>query len=417
MKIIEYIRFTLSEWVKSGLTLWSVGVLLVLGGLVFFFFFSRRSAIPLRFAWWRLLSRLGNVAASVKLAEACHTSQRPGADQGGRRPRNRKARKYLKRAAKGRHGASALALGKGYVDGTLGRVDLFQGEKYLRIASEAGLAEADYQLGLLLEHGGDIAGAEESFRRASERGHMHALGAAAELAERHLLPRLGREAVIEAYRQAAKAGLASAAIRLSELLTEGRPVSSHYIEALSWLRSKACTNDRRAQFLARALQASGHDPATTGARLARARIEMARACWRGQGTDADWPAAWRWATLAAEGGDAEATYLTGKFLLEGVGVIPDPEEACQRFEAAARQGNAAAQFELARQLAAIGSTEAELEKAYSWAAVAALEGEAECVALRDGLAARMDRASHHRAIASARALAASLSTRGTPPPA
>lgn len=414
MRIIEYIDFTLREWAKSGVTLWSASILLALGGLVFLLFFSRRSAVPLRFAWWRLLSRLGNVQASVKLAAACHTSQRPGADQ-GRRPRNRRARKYLKRAARARHAESALTLGKGYVDGTLGRVDLFQAEKYLRIASEEGLAEADYHLGLLLEHAGDIEGADESIRRATKRGYTPALGAAAELAERHLLPGIGREAVLAAYRQAAKAGIASAAIRLSELLTEGRPVTSNFIEALTWLQSKSCRNDRRAQFLTRTLQASGHDPATVGLHLTQSRIEVALACWHGKGTDPDWPAAWRWANLAAESGDPEAIYLTGKFLLEGVGVIPDPEEACKRLETAARRGHHAAQFELARQLSAMGSTGPELEKAYAWAAVAALNGEAECVALREELSAKMDRAARSRAIAGARALAGAMASSGPLP--
>lgn len=407
MRIVEYIDFTLREWAKSGITLWSVSILLALGGLVFLLFFSRRSAIPLRFAWWRLLSRFGNVQASVRLAAACHSSQRPGSDQ-GRRPRNRKARKYLKRAAKARHAESALALGKGYVDGTLGRVDLFQGEKYLRIAAEGGLAEADYHLGLLLEQGGDFEGADKCFQRAIERGHTPALGAAAELAERHLLPKIGREAVLNAYRRAAQAGIASTAIRLSELLTAGHPAVSSYVEALGWLQSKSCRNDRRAQFLTKTLQGSGHDPATVGERLTRTRIDVALACWHGKGTDPDWPAAWRWANLAAESGDPEAIYLTGKFLLEGVGVIPDPEEACQRLESAARRGHHAAQFEIAKQLSATGSTGDELEKAYAWAAVAALNGEAECVALREELSAKMDRAARGRAIAGARALVGTI---------
>ncbi len=276
----------------------------------------------------------------MKLAAACHTSQRPGTDE-GRRPRNRKAyhkylkrgdarcdaccslrfrnrkaRKYLKRAAKARHAESALALGKGYVDGTLGRVDLFQGERYLRIASEQGLAEADYRLGLLLAHGGDFEGADKCFRRATERGYTHALGAAAELAERHLLPKIGRAAVLDAYRKAAQAGIASAAIRLSELLTEDQPVTSNYIEALSWRQSKTCRHDRRAQFLTKTLQVSGHDPATVGPRLTRARIDVAVTCWHGKGADPDWPAAWRWANLAAESRDAEAIYLPANSCLK-----------------------------------------------------------------------------------------------------
>ncbi len=91
-----------------------------------------------------------------------------------------------------------------------------------------------------------------------------------------------------------------------------------------------------------------------------------------------------------------------------MGVIPDPEEACKRFEIATLQGLHAAQFELARQLSATGNTEPELENAYAWAAVAALDGDAEWVALREELSAKMDRAARGRAIASARALVVTL---------
>lgn len=410
MQFSELVTNTIREWLMDDFGIVHV---LVIGSLClgfYFLFFSRKSLIPLRLIWWRVLSRFGHVQASVRLAARISKTTAPGMSSGrtSRSPRNHRARKYLKRAAKGGHAESALTLGKAYVDGTLGRMDLFQGEKYLRMASEGGLAEADYHLGMLLETGLDLEGANESFERAAKRGYTQALAAAAELAERHLTPKIGRDAVLAGYRRAAQAGIGSAAIRLAELLAEGKPVPSNYTEALSLLQAKSCRNERRAQFLTKELQASGHDLATVGPALVRARIDLAIACWQGKGTEPDWPAAWRWASLAAASKDREAVYLVGRFLLEGVGVIRDPDQACRHFEVAALRGHREAQFELARQLAAAGSSEAEVEKAYAWAAVAALEGEPEHVAWRDALASRMDRAAQQRAVVRARALAAQL---------
>ena len=417
MQFSELLTNTIREWLMDDFGI--IHVLVI--GLVclgfYFLFFARTSVIPLRLMWWRLLSRFGHVQSSVKLAARISKTTAPGMSSGrtARSPRNHRARKYLKRAAKAGHAESALTLGKAYVDGTLGRMDLFQGEKYLRMAAEGGLAEADYHLGMLLETGLDIEGASESYARAAERGYTQALAAAAELAERHLLPKIGREAVLAAYRKAARAGIGSAAIRLAELLTQGNPVPSNYTDALSWLQAKSCRNERRAQFLTKELQASGNDLATVGPALVRARIDLAIACWQGKGTEPDWPAAWRWATLAAASGERDAGYLVGRFLLEGVGVIRDPDQACRHFEAAALQGHREAQFELARQLAAAGSSDTEVENAYAWAAVAALEGEPEHVAWRDALAARMDRASQQRGVVKARELAVRLGHQSSGP--
>ena len=417
MQFSEFLTNTVREWLVDDFGVVHVGVIALLLLGVYFLFFSRRSVLPLRLMWWKLLSRFGHVQASVKLAARISKTTGPSMSSGrtARCPRNHRARKYLKRAAKGGHAESALTLGKAYVDGTLGRMDLFQGEKYLRMASEGGIAEADYHLGMLLETGMDIEGATESFERAAARGYTQALAAAAELAERHLMTKIGRDGVMAAFRRAALAGIASSAIRLAELLTEGKPVPSNYTEALALLQAKYCRNERRAQFLTKELQASGHDLATVGPGLVRARIDLAMACWQGKGIEPDWPAAWRWASLAAADGDRDAVYLIGRFLLDGVGVIRDPEQACKHFEDAALQGHQEAQFELARQLAAAGSSEAEVETAYAWAAVAALEGNPEHVAWRDGLAARMDRASQHRAVAKARELAVRLGIQGSGP--
>lgn len=406
----ELLTNTLREWLKDDFGIVHILVIVAVCAAVYFLFFARRSLIPLRIFWWKVLSRFGHVQASVRLAERISKTTAPGMNSGrtARTPRNHRARRYLKRAAKAGHAESALKLGKGYVDGTLGRVDFFQGEKYLRLASEGGLAEADFHLGLLLESALDVEEARDCFERAAERGYTQALGAAAELAERHFLPKIGREGVIAAYRRAAQAGLGSPAVRLAELLTDGKPVPSNYTEALSWLQSRSCRNERRAQFLTKELRASGHDLATTGDALVRARIDLAMACWQGKGTEPDWPAAWRWATQAAAGGDKEAVYLVGRFLLEGVGVIKDADQACRHFEAAALKGHGESQLELSRQLAAGSGSEPELEKAYAWAAVAALEGQPDRVAWRDNLASRLSRPAQQRAAADARELAARL---------
>jgi TPR repeat protein len=413
----ELVTNTIRDWLTHGFGVIHVVVIGFLLAGSYYLFFSRRAPLPLQLMWWKLLSRFGHVQASVRLAARISKTTAPGMSSGrtARSPRNQRARKYLKRAAKGGHAESALTVGKAYVDGTLGRMDLFQGERYLRMASEGGLAEADYHLGLLLETGLDIEGAQESLERAATRGYTQALAAVAELTERHLMPKLGREAVMAAYRRAAQAGISSSAIRLAELLTQGKPVPSNYTEALSLLQSKFCRNERRAQFLTKELQASGHDLGTVGPALVQARIDLATACWQGKGTDPDWPAAWRWASQAAATGDKAAVYLVGRFLLDGVGVIRDPEQAARHFEVAALQGHQEAQFELARLLAAAGCSDAELEQAYAWAAVAALEGNPEHVAWRDGLATRMDRASQHRAVAKARELAIRLGIQGSSP--
>jgi TPR repeat protein len=363
-----------------------------------------------RLLWWRLLSRLGHVPASVRLASRLSRtgSHRMTGHRNSRTPRNRQARRYLKRAAEGGDHPSALALGKGYSDGTFGRLDVFQAAKYLRLASAGGLAEADFQLGLLLEAAHDWEAARASFEQAARRGYVQGLAAAAELTERHPPRGAGPASVVAAYRTAARAGVPSAALRLATLLVDSEGAPEDYAEALALLQSPAVRTEPRARFLAQWLQASGHDPATTGAALVRVRRELALACWQGRDTDPDWRSAWRWATAAAEGGDPEAVWLVGRLLLGGVGVIRDPQAACKHLEAAAFQGHSGAQFELARQLAAAGGSGPELEQAYAWAEVAALEGRAERVAWRDELATRLDRDAQERAVTRARELMARL---------
>ncbi len=371
--------------------------------------FVRRNPVHLAWrSWWELLSGLGSARASMRLAELCHDS-RYTYTKAGSAERDREVRRYLKRAAQAGNVEAALRLGKSHLNRSTRDVPgLLRAERYFRLAAEGGSAEAQFELGKLFQVLGRFKDAYESFELAAKAGHTKAMYSAAEIAEQHLLPTLSAEAILSLYQRAAVAGSGWAAIRLAELLSDGRLAAPDYRQALQWLRSRPCRDRQEARAKISQLQACGFDPDAGEREVIDSRLDLAMQHWQGKGNIRNPRLAWKWASLATETGDPRADYLVGKFLLDAVGVLEDVDEGRKHLEVAARRGLVAAQFELARLLSRPGTTNGEWELAYAWGILAAMQGEPECVALRAELAKKLDRAACARATEHARHLASNI---------
>jgi TPR repeat protein len=120
---------------------------------------------------------------------------------------------------------------------------------------------------------------------------------------------------LEAYRDAANAGLAAGQHNLAVLYQEGRGVAVDLAEALTWFRKAA---------------EQGAPPSQTNLGLMY---------YHGQGVAPDYAQAISWIRRAADQGSAPAEYALGTIYDSGKGVARDESEALRWFERAAQKGH------------------------------------------------------------------------------
>jgi TPR repeat protein len=217
-------------------------------------------------------------------------------------------------------------------------LDAFKNKDYAKAfrewktSADAGLADAQFDLGVLYAHGlgvpQDLGEAERWYRRSAEQGYPDAEFALGEM-----------------YARGWSAGARDQA------------------NAMRWLQ----------------LQTSGDTSMPTGDWDNMTNYGLAK----------DEKQAANWYRLAAEKGLAEAQYSLGRLYATGKGVPHDEEQATMWVRAAASQGFPAAEARLGARYAAGLGTPQDDHLAYFWLTLAFLQGEKSVEKLRTAEAAKL----------------------------
>lgn len=281
---------------------------------------------------------------------------------------------WFRRSADGGFARAQRVMGGKYIEGANGlEPDIDEAMRFFRLAAAQGEPGAQYNLGVLLASGAQVAQnlpeAVRYFEAASERGMADASYRAGYLLETGGpgLP-MSIDRAFTLYVRADQQGSEAARFRLGELAAAnvmGNRIAPHdtvpwvlfaagkgHEEALDWLETEADKGMREAMHALgeyfRAAQEDGGDPrdialaATWFGKAAeadypRSQIEYARLLSQGQGVEQDYLAAHKWFNIAAARGIAEAAPLR-----DALTDLMDPEDI------AAAQAEASAFFERIR---------------------------------------------------------------------
>jgi len=237
------------------------------------------------------------------------------------------------------------------------RGDYAQAAEIFRPIAEQGHADAQYKLGIMYAFGQGVP------RGYDEGVRWLRMAAEQDLAEAQTI--LGamcagvQQDYVEAarwLRMAAEQEYAEAQCELGGMYANGQGVPQDYIEAVGWWRKAAEQGYALAQY------------------------NLGVMCDEGSGIPQDYVEAVRWFRMAAEQGYAQAQVNLGVMYDEGRGVTQDYDEAVRRFRMAAEQGIAEAQGNLGIMYDnGRGVTQDDAE-AVSWYRKAAEQGfaEAQC---------------------------------------
>jgi TPR repeat protein len=299
-------------------------------------------------------------------------------------------------------------------------------------AAEAGLSDAQAQLGVLYLHGIGVEADPEAARlwyeRAAEQDNAKAEFGLGVIHENGLGVAIDEAKAAEWYQRASDHGSGDASVALSLLYKTGRGVAQDQTVAVALLLPHvAQANNPRAQYLLglHLLEGAGvpqdrgmAESCLRKAALASyvpAMIALARFYEKGQETAHWWRAAadtgntdaqfavgvlyakgdgvperpdlaFEWFKKAAEKGHAAAQFNVGICLYQGThGISRDPERAAVWLLRAAEQGLAGAQIRLAQLYYNGEGVPKDIEKTTEWLKKAALTGSAEAEALLAGL--------------------------------
>ncbi len=164
------------------------------------------------------------------------------------------------------------------------RGDYATARREFRVLAEKGLAEAQFNLGLIYEYG---QGVQQDYAEA-----------------------------VKWFRRAAEQGDANAQYNLGAMYGNGNCVPQDYAEAVKWYRSAAEQGDSDAQFILGVMYNKGH------------------------GVPPDYSEAVKWFRHAAEQGDANAQFILGVMYGESRGVPRDNVQAYKWFDLVASQYSA-----------------------------------------------------------------------------
>ena len=191
-------------------------------------------------------------------------------------------------------------------------------------AANQGIAEAQFQLGVMHEHGkGGVVQSDAKsahwWRKAADQGNIHALYGLGVLYQGGRGVAQSSEEAARCWQKAADQGLPMAQCNLGNSYRSGRGVAQSYAKAAMWLKKAADQGVMEAQYnLALLLQ--------EGRGVAQSDMEGAR-CFR----------------KAAAQGLARAQYNLGSCYVHGRGVEKCQVEAVRWFKKAADQGHTEAQ--------------------------------------------------------------------------
>ncbi len=226
-----------------------------------------------------------------------------------------------------------------------------QALEWTRRAAEAGLQQAQTDLGGLYMYGGkgvSVNGKEalKWFTKASEQGSKAAEFYLGELFYKGIGGVKGdNEAAIKHWRLAAEAGIAEAQQRLGYLLAQQE---STFAEGLGWLRKAATEGSARGK--------------------AEAACNLGNIYAAGKmGVQASLEEAAHWYAIAAQEGHAKAQHVYALMLLEGEPIARDVEQGMFMLRRAASQDYLPAMAEFIRRLRnAPAATAEQLQEAEAW---------------------------------------------------
>jgi TPR repeat protein len=261
--------------------------------------------------------------------------------------------------------------------------------------ADAGLKEAQGELGSLYYNGQGVAkNIYEAFRlrkRAADQGYIPA---AVALGGQYLEGGLygvaqSTEKALELFQLGANEGNAIGQLALGGMYHHGRGVTQNFTEAARLYKLAADAGLKEAQGELGLLYYHGQGVAKNineAARLfrlaadqgeAKAQINLGAMYYSGEGVEQNHAEAARLFRLASEQGEAKAHNYLAILYQNGLGVVKNEEEAARLFKLAADAGRADAQLELAKIYEAGAGIEKDHDQAIYWYMRAAEKGEAE----------------------------------------
>ncbi len=260
---------------------------------------------------------------------------------------------------------------------------------WLRRAAEAGLAEAQMDLGNRCAEGRgvelDPAAARIWHRQAAEGGYLPAW---CNLATLEMQGRGGAQDLQSAaghFQKAADAGIAQGFFGIAET----RRLQNRMVEAARAYEQAAAAGIAEADFWLGCLYAEGAGKPRDDAKAAAHFIKAAEAghptaqavagdfLRRGIGVAADPEGAQRWTEEARKCTNPDATVIIGRLFLDGRLVQRNLPQALYFLQHAAQRGSAYAQRWAGALLATGEAGERDLERAYVWLWLAARQGDTE----------------------------------------
>ena len=291
--------------------------------------------------WYERAAEQGHVKAQYTLGWLYENGR--GVDE-----EDKEAVKWHQKAAEQGHTEAQYTLGVRHANGEGVDQDDEAAVKWFQKAAHRGLREAQYTLGVRHEEGRgvkqDNRKAIEWYRKAAKQ---HVVGAQYKLGEMYESGRgveQDDEKAVKWYFKAARQGVARAQYKLGEMYESGRGIGQNDEEAVKWF----------------------HRAAEQPFPAAQDELLLGMMYANGRGVEQDDEEAVKWFQKAAKQRDAIAQvsfeyrkkadqqahviaqYKLGVMYANGRGVVQDGEAAIEWFRKAARQGDTAAQDELAR---------------------------------------------------------------------
>lgn len=233
-------------------------------------------------------------------------------------------------------------------------------QKKLRVDAEAGSAEAQFQLGLVLENGNGIAQNKREarcwFEKSAAQGHAKAQNMVGAMLIANATGDHDRLAGVALLRKSAEQGVASAQYNLGLSYQYGWGVAQNEIAAVAWFQKAAAQNESAANFwVGRAREmglglprseelavSSYRKGADLGDAAAQFALGAMYSAGRG-GLPASAAEMLHWTALAADQGLSAAMYNLGVIYEKGLGVPADYGSAHVWFNLAAARGVVEAQ--------------------------------------------------------------------------
>ena len=192
-------------------------------------------------AWFRRAAESGEPEAQFSMSLICREQGSPFFDPA-------QSLRWLQSAAQLQHEEALGQMALRFLHGNGVAQDMAEARKLFQLAAEKGSAEAQYQLGQLLDSNGESMLALEWFRQSAAQGHGRAQYALGVLYEqgRAVMQQYGRAA--ELYLQAAEQGIVDAQYRLANMHLLGMGIPADWSVALRWFRKAAESGHAGAQF-------------------------------------------------------------------------------------------------------------------------------------------------------------------------